>query len=210
MTKPESAVYDYLLGQNRPYSTNDITLNLHKEHGKTAVQKALDLLVADGKVTEKANGKQKAYVVNQADLPAPSAAELAAADAEIAKLTAEQQTVGERAREAESRQRTLTSAPLTADLVVRVAEREKEVKELEERVEFLQNNQGKVISKEEKVKVEKTRDASVKEWRKRKRICTGITDAILESYPKSKKILFEEVGIETDEEVGVKMPEIWN
>jgi 26S proteasome regulatory subunit (ATPase 3-interacting protein) len=42
-----------LLIQNRPYSTNDILLNLHKEHGKTAIQKAIDLLVVEGKVTEK-------------------------------------------------------------------------------------------------------------------------------------------------------------
>jgi 26S proteasome regulatory subunit (ATPase 3-interacting protein) len=39
------AVFDYLQAQNRPYSVNDIVLNLHKEHGKTAVQKALDKLV---------------------------------------------------------------------------------------------------------------------------------------------------------------------
>ena len=35
--KPENTfkvVYDYLLKANRPYSTNDLFLNLHKEHGK--------------------------------------------------------------------------------------------------------------------------------------------------------------------------------
>ena len=39
-------------------------------------------------------------------------------------------------------------------------------------------------------------------------MCLDITDAILESYPKSKKILFEDVGIETDEDVGAKMPKV--
>ena len=42
--------------QNRPYSVNDVVLNLHKEHGKAAVQKALDVLVADAKVKEKVGG----------------------------------------------------------------------------------------------------------------------------------------------------------
>ena len=89
----QKSVLKYLTDQNRPYSTNDIVLNMHKvshilieyqsrlarkstfrplfqEHGKTAIQKALDSLVADGgKVVEKLNGKQKAYVVNQANLP---------------------------------------------------------------------------------------------------------------------------------------------
>ena len=41
----EAAVLDYLTKQNRPYSVNDIVSNLHKEHGKTAVQKAVDNLV---------------------------------------------------------------------------------------------------------------------------------------------------------------------
>jgi 26S proteasome regulatory subunit (ATPase 3-interacting protein) len=39
-------VLKYLKDQNRPYSANDIMQNLHKEFGKTAVQKALDYLVA--------------------------------------------------------------------------------------------------------------------------------------------------------------------
>ena len=31
-------------------------------------------------------------------------------------------------------------------------------------------------------------------------------DGILESWPKPKKDLFEEVGVDTDEDVGVKLP----
>ena len=39
-------VKTYMLKQNRPYSVNDIFLNLHKEIGKSAVQKYLDQLTA--------------------------------------------------------------------------------------------------------------------------------------------------------------------
>jgi hypothetical protein len=53
MSACEKSVLDYLTGQNRPYSANDMLLNLHKEYGKAAILKALDLLVADGKVKEK-------------------------------------------------------------------------------------------------------------------------------------------------------------
>lgn len=49
----KSAVFKYLRDQNRPYSVNDIMLNLHKEHGKAAIQKGIDLLVCDGKIIEK-------------------------------------------------------------------------------------------------------------------------------------------------------------
>ena len=38
-------------------------------------------------------------------------------------------------------------------------------------------------------------------------MCLNVTDAILESYPKSKKVLFEEVGFETEEDLGIKMLE---
>ncbi len=58
----ESAVLQYLTSQNRPYSVNDIVLNLHKEHGKTAVQKALDTLVEVCKnlfMTEQYNDNDK-------------------------------------------------------------------------------------------------------------------------------------------------------
>lgn len=40
-----SATFKYLFDQNRPYSATDIHMNLHKEFGKTAIQKALDMLV---------------------------------------------------------------------------------------------------------------------------------------------------------------------
>ena len=53
MSSPTEKVLSYLTSQNRPYSVNDIFLNLHREVGKSAVQKALDLLVADEKVREK-------------------------------------------------------------------------------------------------------------------------------------------------------------
>ena len=46
------------------------------------------------------------------------------------------------------------------------------------------------------------------EWRKRKRICMNIVDAILENYPKSKKVLFEEIGLETEEDLGIKIPDV--
>ena len=39
------AVLEYLTAANRPYSTNDVFLNLHKEHGKPAVQRVIDLKV---------------------------------------------------------------------------------------------------------------------------------------------------------------------
>ena len=41
-------------------------------------------------------------------------------------------------------------------------------------------------------------------------MCSDMTDAILESYPHPKKSLFEDAGVETDEEAGVKIPQNWS
>lgn len=46
-------VYKYMKIQNRPYSINELVSNLHNEYGKSAVQKAIDKLVNEGKVFEK-------------------------------------------------------------------------------------------------------------------------------------------------------------
>ena len=80
---PQQIVLKYMADQNRPYSTNDIVMNLRKEFGKTAVQNALDNLVIEKKLTEKVNGKQKVYVINQDSLPTANQKELAALETQI-------------------------------------------------------------------------------------------------------------------------------
>ena len=60
-----AAVLQYLVQQNRPYSAQDVFMNLHKEHSKAVVQKVIDQLVETKELREKVNGKQKCYVANQ-------------------------------------------------------------------------------------------------------------------------------------------------
>lgn len=86
---PQQIVLKYMRDQNRPFSTNDVMMNLHKEFGKTAIQKSLDTLVSEGQLVEKVNGKQKAYVINQEDLPTANEAELASLDAQIKEAEGE-------------------------------------------------------------------------------------------------------------------------
>ncbi|XP_064401382.1 homologous-pairing protein 2 homolog isoform X2 [Halichondria panicea] len=62
------------------------------------------------------------------------------------------------------------------------------------------------VTPEESLKIHKNHEQCFKQWRKRKRMANDMLEAILEGYPKSKKQLCEEVGIETDEESGVKLP----
>ncbi len=115
------AVLQYLTHQNRPYSVNDIVLNLHKEHGKTAIQRALDVLVADGKVKEKVNGKQKAYVVDQSGLPTATDQELADLEKKVAIVRAKADEEGKAARAAEAELRALTAEMKTNQVTNRVS-----------------------------------------------------------------------------------------
>ena len=134
MSSPSDKVLSYLTSQNRPYSVNDIFLNLHREVGKTAVQKALDTLVADEKVREKVgspcgyvielkslrqqghkllwiqvNGKQKAYVVNQETLETPEGENIDEMDAVIRTKTAELNELKEEQKGLEGSVRAWTS-----------------------------------------------------------------------------------------------------
>lgn len=203
----QKSVLKYLTDQNRPYSANDIVLNMHKEHGKTAVQKALDSLVAETKVVEKLNGKQKAYVVNQENLPTASEAELVALDTQMKSLEGELQVSNGELKNVDSQIKSLTSQPTNSDARQASDGLREDIERLEAKLQTLTDANRPVITKKDKQKVEKAHEEAVKEWRKRKRMCSSVMDAILEGYPKPKKDFIEDVGIETDEDVGAKMPD---
>lgn len=199
-----SAVYKYLQNQNRPYSTNDIVTNLHKEYGKTAVQKALDELVSQNKIIEKIYGKQKVYCILQQDEntdPEAMNTEIAKMDKDIMILTDMLQTNEQKIKNGEHELKNLLNSLTNEEARIEIGKLEKESTKLKEKLRVLSEN-ASPISPEDKEKVEKVHTKNMKEYRKRKRICSDIVDSILEGYPKRKKDLVEEMGLETDEDVG--------
>ena len=109
-------------------------------------------------------------------------------------------------KQAEAKLKELQSQPTNTEAERQIAELESMVCNMEERLHKLSNEQN-LVTKEEKESISKNHEIAIKEWRKRKRMCTNVIDAILEGYPKSKKDFLEEVGIETDEDMGVKIPD---
>ncbi|KAL3832712.1 hypothetical protein ACJMK2_024329 [Sinanodonta woodiana] len=200
------AVLEYLEKQNRPYSALDICNNLHKEYGKTAVVKACESLAESGKIREKAYGKQKVYVADQSKFPDVDENEIQQMDATIAQLTEKVQDSMECVRKLEQELKTLNSSMSTEQAKVELKQLEAECIGYKNKLLKLKEG-GVIISPQEKERVYAARQKYVKEWRKRKRISNDILDAVLEGYPKSKKELYEEVGIETDEDNGIKPPE---
>nr|XP_045596094.1 homologous-pairing protein 2 homolog [Procambarus clarkii] len=195
----------YLEQQNRPYSVNDIFMNLHKEVGKTAVQKCLDQLVGTGSIKEKTYGKQKVYVFDQEQFPALDEEKLKKMDKQVEELNQTIKETEKECAEVETKLRNLSSSLTTDEAKKKISQLEEEVSKLEHKLSSLKENQV-LVSKEEKDKITKASEQMIKQWRKRRRMALDILDAIMEGYPHPKMQLFEEIGIETDEDVGVVLP----
>ncbi|ERE68425.1 homologous-pairing protein 2-like protein [Cricetulus griseus] len=179
-----------------------------KEHGlgKAAVVKALDQLAQQGKIKEKTYGKQKIYFADQDQFDIVSDADLHSLDANIVALTAKVQSLQQSCRHMEAELKELTSALTTPEMQKEIQELKKECAHYIERLKNIKAATNHVTP-EEREQVYKEKQKYCKEWRKRKRMTTDLCDAILEGYPKSKKQFFEEVGIETDEDHNVRLPD---
>ncbi|XP_040291291.1 homologous-pairing protein 2 homolog [Bufo bufo] len=204
-----SLILKYMNDQNRPYSTQDVFSNLQREHGlgKTAVVKAMELLAQQGKIKEKVYGKQKIYFADQDQFPNVSDAELKSLDDQISEVSSKVQSVQQGCRQLETELKDLNSSMTTEEMVKEIKELKQECSRHQEKLQKIKSATNHVTP-EEKEKVYSERKQYSKEWRKRKRMATDIFDAILEGYPKSKKQFFEEVGIETDEDHNVTVPDI--
>merc|ERR1719270_986831 len=83
----DTAIKQYLVKQNRPYSAIDITNNLHKEFGKTLVERTLESLSESGQIVKKTYEKQKVFCADQSQYPEVDDAELKAMDLTVTQLT---------------------------------------------------------------------------------------------------------------------------
>lgn len=201
------AVLAYMQKENRPFSVNDIVQNLNKEFGKTAIQKGVDELVSQSKLLEKTYGKQKVYCITQEDEGQDQEKlnqEMAKMNKSILELTETLQGNERKIKNLEFELKNLKSSLTTEHARAEKSNLEKQVEQMKEKLKTLSEN-ASPISAEQKQKVEAEHSKNVKEYRKRKRICNDIIESILEGYPKRKKDLIEELGVETDEEVNFKL-----
>jgi len=204
MGSEKKNVYEFMAKANRPFSSNDVFSNLQRNGmGKSAVEKALDQLVKENKIFMKMNGKQKIYCVVQPDSTVEDQNEIQSIDEELVKTNEALREVERKYKESEIEVKTLQGTYSTEEAKRKVAEMEKIVSELKSQLDQMSKTSGDVVSLKDKEQVKKKYETVTKEYRKRKRMCTDILDSILENCPKPKKALFEEIGIETDESVGM-------
>ena len=95
----------------------------------------------------------------------------------------------------------------TAEAKKRLKEVQDEIAQLEVKLSEL-GDQKNMVDQDTMNAAKKSQTENVKEWRKRKRMFSNMADAVLENFPHPKKMLFEEMGVETDQDAGVTMPVI--
>lgn len=103
---------------------------------------------------------------------------------------------------AQAKVKSLNSSKTTEQLTAENAQLQEEIDGMRAKVASFEKA-GRSLTKTQMEEVTKKWDFYVKTYRKRKRIANDILDQILESYPKSKKHLYEDIGIEDDESVGM-------
>ena len=110
-------------------------------------------------------------------------------------------------KDKEDKIRFCNSQLTTNEAKTKLKEIQNEIAQLEMKLSDL-GDQNNMVDQDTMKVAKKSQNENVKEWRKRKRMFADMTDAILENWPNPKKALFEEMGVETDQDVGVNIPEI--
>ncbi|XP_052744518.1 homologous-pairing protein 2 homolog [Bicyclus anynana] len=197
------SVLKYLIDTNRPYSCADVTVNLRGAYTKGAVQKALDALSESGKIKCKLYGKQKVYAALQLENVQENT-DTEDYDAQISSLSNILNDKNADLKKAEANIKNLTSAPTNDMTKSESAKIKDNIDKLEKKLNVLRDT-TEVLSADEKKIILSEHEKYLKEYRKRKRICSDMLEAVLEGYPKSKKNFLEELCIETDEMVNFQL-----
>ncbi|XP_061987467.1 homologous-pairing protein 2 homolog [Populus nigra] len=201
----EAIVLNFVNEQNRPLNSQNVADSLQKFNLKKAgIQKALDNLADNGKISFKEYGKQKIYLARQDQFDIPNSEELNQMKAENAQV---QQQLDEQKRaisEVEGEIKNLQSNLTLEQIRHKEAKLQKEVKEMEDRLVKLRKGVT-LVRPEERKAIAEMYSEKVSQWRKRKRMFKDVWDAITENLPKDLKEFKEELGLEYDEDVGVSL-----
>ncbi|KAK8197044.1 Tat binding protein 1-interacting protein-domain-containing protein [Phyllosticta capitalensis] len=143
-------VLKYLTEQNRPYSANDVSANLHNKVTKAAATKLLKELSDKELLICRAAGKQLVYHVPQTADDAATPEHLAALDTQVNTLKTNTASALAEAKTLRSTISTLGATVPLSDLRASVQILEQEVQETEERLAGLRGGEVVPVSAEER------------------------------------------------------------
>lgn len=206
----EGVVLSYINEQNRPLNAQMVSDVLAK-HGikKQAVQKVMDTLAASGKISFKEYGKQRVYLASQAQFDIPDIDELDAMKKQNDQLASDVAAVRSHVAELEAGVKS-TESNLTLEVTrEKTRQLSSEIEVLESKVVSLREG-SVLVTPEERLEVQRAYDHKLGLWRRRKKIYQELWGMITESMTESLKDLKEEIGIETDEDVGCSIVDYSN
>lgn len=179
---------------------------------KTAVERSLAALVEDGLVNKKEYGKAKIFLLRQDTLELPDDAEAASTDEQLRTLSSQLQTLIQELAQKRERIAQLKSQYTLDDATQRLAALREELETKQDRRQRLGDG-STLMSKQDKLQLDKGYFNVRAAWKKYLKLVRDIVDQIAEASGKKRAELYEEIGIETDEDANVNladMPEIDN
>jgi 26S proteasome regulatory subunit, ATPase 3, interacting protein len=161
--------------------------------------------VGKNQVLEKIYAKQKVYVIVQDKGETDEEMlqiQLRTLDDDIKRMEADVKTKEARIKTIETAIKTTQNSMTREEVDAQMATLKTSVDALRAQAAILRDKGDGQMDPAEQKRVEQQFDKYSTAYRKRKRMCTNMIDMIMESYPKTKKQLVADVGIETDEDVG--------
>ncbi|KAM0684604.1 hypothetical protein MDAP_000375 [Mitosporidium daphniae] len=197
-TATETAILTYLQEKNRPYSVNDIVLNLHSAYPKAAAQKALSALVKAKRVTEKAYGKQTVYVASQDEFEIPTPEELESMDTLLASLKETLSSISAEQKTLAAELQVLSSKPTLKALRANIATLSANNAIAEQRMHVLSSTSG-MVDLQEKKALDAKYSALVKQEKKIEQKCMNVVHMLAEGLALRPPEVMEQLGLERPE-----------
>ncbi|QDZ21939.1 Tat binding protein 1-interacting protein [Chloropicon primus] len=203
------AVHDLLRERNAPFNVQLLVDNLQtKKVKKSQVEKALDALVSQKKVTRKEFGKTKIYFLTQENLEKASSEELAALNKKAADLKASVEAERQGLASMKKELAKLKTESTAEEIEGEIKSSEKSIAEMRAKLDKLNSKSGSV-SKESFTEAQLQLQQNLVLWRKYKKIFNEIWYAMADSMgdgfdKKKEKKLLGDIGVETDEVAGAE------
>lgn len=199
----EDRVFNYIKSENRPFNVQMVA-DMLAQFGikKPQVQRAVDALAESGKITCKEFGKSKIYMPLQDDIELPDKGEMDAKKAEIKELSEQITQSGDAIRQLQKELQGLGSFLTLEELTAKDKDLSQQMEPLKQKLTKLKSG-CILITKEEREQVEKSYQKYMDAWGQRRRIFKNIWGDISENIDQNTTELFEEMGVQTDEDVDV-------
>lgn len=216
-------VLQYMRQQNRPYSVQQVLDNLHKRVPKGTLERVMGALVASGEgLLSKDYGKARIFFPDQGQLLGSGGTgtgeQAEASGATLEGLAEDNDALREQVKELVARERALraelsrlAAEPTDAELPALLQQMESSREEKQARLQGLlaQGQQGADDANPNALRDAIRQFNGMREgWFRRRGLCMDALDLLAEGMDRKRSELLEELGLETDEDAGVKLPNV--